>query len=252
VPELLKRYRQYHEQQLWINWQLGRYKEKRGMRKFYGDLRKLKNPSPKARFVKANLAIGQLEEYGFYNEDNAVSVDAYLHLAIEYNPNRKDELNDIKVYYYLYLINYFNVDSPTRDDNKLSIYANKIVPFLMELKRTEEFNYRVAEALVEAEQDVPAYSLLKWMYPTAKIDKTKALFAKMGYYHNQEHRKRVYHDWLINFRKEVSQDTWCNLFIGPCNISFQVFDDEILRDFYCTACKDVNNYAERLEDWIAK
>lgn len=72
------------------------------------------------------------------------------------------------------------------------------------------------------------------------------LFAKLSYEHPQEYPKSNYADWLIKISSILTKDEWCPLFVGPCNISFQVFDDEPLRDRYCELCGDYKNYAKML------
>ena len=55
---------------------------------------------------------------------------------------------------------------------------------------------------------------------------------------------------LLAWSKEIlTTEEWCSMFVGPCNISFQVFDHEATRNLYCEECSDHRNYAESPEQW---
>lgn len=47
----------------------------------------------------------------------------------------------------------------------------------------------------------------------------------------------------------LTHDEWCSMFVGPCNISFQLFDAEKMRDLYCEECAGWKNYARDPEKW---
>jgi hypothetical protein len=54
-----------------------------------------------------------------------------------------------------------------------------------------------------------------------------------------------YRQWLFKARNKLTKEQWCSMFVGPCNISFQILDDVELRNFYCTECAGYVNYADR-------
>lgn len=55
---------------------------------------------------------------------------------------------------------------------------------------------------------------------------------------------------LLSWAKEIlTTGEWCSMFVGPCNISFQVFDHEATRNLYCEECAQHKNYAESPEQW---
>jgi hypothetical protein len=62
------------------------------------------------------------------------------------------------------------------------------------------------------------------------------MFLKLSYSHIEESDDRSYYELLEAAYNKMPQEAWCNLFRGSCSISFQVFDDERLRDFYCEKC----------------
>lgn len=84
------------------------------------------------------------------------------------------------------------------------------------------------------------------MKPFATGDKPHpgilALLAKLGAVHPDEQPDSPYYDWLIGIADKMPRTDWCNMFIGPCNISFQIFDVERVYKKYCSHCKGVPNY----------
>ncbi len=46
--------------------------------------------------------------------------------------------------------------------------------------------------------------------------------------------------------------TWCSLFVGPCNISFQLWDSEAMRNLYCEECGEWKNYGKDPSKWGTK
>ncbi|MDP4933127.1 MAG: CAP domain-containing protein [Salibacteraceae bacterium] len=87
-----------------------------------------------------------------------------------------------------------------------------------------------------------------FLEPWANAEHLEALklFAKINYHHIEEYPESVYFDWLIKIQEYLPQEDWCSLFIGECNIPFQVFDYEPLKQEYCEKCDEYKNYVERL------
>ena len=79
-----------------------------------------------------------------------------------------------------------------------------------------------------------------------EIRKVKAVF---DYQHPVETPKTKYPEWLMSQYEYLGKDSWCDLFVRPCGISFQVFDHEKLRDFYCERCGDQKNFGNSPELW---
>ena len=77
--------------------------------------------------------------------------------------------------------------------------------------------------------------------------KILSLYLKVSYVHIEEAEDESFYEFVMESYKKMTSDEWCSLFIGPCNISFQVFDHEKLRDFYCEKCAGKSNYATNLK-----
>jgi hypothetical protein len=68
---------------------------------------------------------------------------------------------------------------------------------------------------------------------------------KLSYTHpDNELAFPEYREWIFQARVKLTKAQWCSMFVGPCNISFQIWDDEELRKFYCKECAGFPNYAE--------
>lgn len=69
------------------------------------------------------------------------------------------------------------------------------------------------------------------------------LYMKLFYQNIQEYPYTPYTDLVFRVKEVISERVWCDAFVGPCNISYQVFDDERIRDAYCESCAKYGNYA---------
>ena len=104
---------------------------------------------------------------------------------------------------------------------------------------SDSLSFTIAKHLLVFENDVNAYAiLLHLIAKKTELEEVYVLHAKMSYSHNQEYNDHRYHDFLINLHSEIKEKTWCEMFVGPCNISFPVFDYEKLRNFYCEKCSE--------------
>lgn len=79
-----------------------------------------------------------------------------------------------------------------------------------------------------------------------------AYFIKLVYQHAEEYPLSYYFEMVKYSAQVMSPEEWCPLFIGPCNISFQLFDHEELRNLYCERCSTYRNYAKDPEQWKKK
>lgn len=102
----------------------------------------------------------------------------------------------------------------------------------------------VAELYVFIEDYNKAYLLLE---PYVDLDNPHlgiiSLYSKLIYQNSIEYPEALYGEWLKAIHPLFPEKQWCELFVGPCNISFQVFDDKSVRDLYCKSCADYGNYA---------
>jgi uncharacterized protein YkwD len=75
-------------------------------------------------------------------------------------------------------------------------------------------------------------------------------YIRMSYRHIEEDPDfDVYYQLIKKASHYLTHDEWCSMFVGPCNISFQVFDSEILRNDYCEECAGWKNYGRDPSQW---
>jgi hypothetical protein len=79
-------------------------------------------------------------------------------------------------------------------------------------------------------------------------------YIRIRYVHYEEDAAGAndYFSLLVWAKTILTHEEWCSMFVGPCNISFQVFDHEATRNLYCEECADVPNYAESPALWNKK
>lgn len=77
-------------------------------------------------------------------------------------------------------------------------------------------------------------------------DEIRAFVNEVGYTHISSPNSDFYYQKLINDFKTLPRDVWCNMFIKPCGIPFQVFDHEELRKLYCKECIGKNDFLNEL------
>src|SRR5690554_3974635 len=73
-------------------------------------------------------------------------------------------------------------------------------------------------------------------------DEIRAFVNEVAYHHKTAPFSEVYYQKLIDDSKILPPEIWCNMFIKPCGIPFQVFDHEALRKLYCSQCEGKNDY----------
>lgn len=80
----------------------------------------------------------------------------------------------------------------------------------------------------------------------AKDQKIKALIHELAYIHPSKSNSAFYYSKLIIDSHILPPSIWCNMFINPCGIPFQAFDDENLRKRYCELCEGENVYLNEI------
>ncbi len=66
-------------------------------------------------------------------------------------------------------------------------------------------------------------------------------YLKVNYHTYNNSKPDEYFDYLIETADILPDSVWCNLFFNNCNIPFQSFDNERLRDAFCQRCLETNN-----------
>jgi hypothetical protein len=78
-------------------------------------------------------------------------------------------------------------------------------------------------------------------------------YIRLTYAHVEEDREfDNYYNFIAWAKTYLTHEEWCSMFVGPCNISFQLFDSEKARNLYCEECSEWKNYAKNPTQWKAK
>jgi len=148
---------------------------------------------------------------------------------------------------YISLMNHYRVDGPFRDDALLNTYSKTLASYTKKSNPDLDEIYRVASFLVFHAQNGIAFEMLDYFTAQGVFnDATLGLEAKLAYYHIEEYHDPAFGLFLLELESMMETQNWCNLFVGECNISFQVLDQEMVRKKYCEKCGDYPNAAQRM------
>ena len=82
--------------------------------------------------------------------------------------------------------------------------------------------------------------------PYATEDSVLAYMMPMRYIHPFDEGSDEYYAELIELASQMDDKLWCNMFMSECQIPFQAFDHERLRDVFCKQCLDKNDQIQIL------
>jgi hypothetical protein len=107
---------------------------------------------------------------------------------------------------------------------------------------------RLAKYFLELGDTEHAYEVLDSYLKNNSFEKEIfAYYLKIAFVHPLYQKNGEYIKLLIEAKRLFAEEQWCDLFVGPCNINFQIFDDEALRNLYCESCADRGNHATSLK-----
>ncbi len=121
-----------------------------------------------------------------------------------------------------------------------------IYEYYKTLQADTEIAMKFARFFVFYEFENIAISIIKPFATTENPDHDILIYyLKLSYVHPYEYPQSNYYSELIEAKKILTKEEWCGLFIGNCNISFQIFDNEEIRDIYCNECEEFENQAKK-------
>jgi len=122
--------------------------------------------------------------------------------------------------------------------------------FVSDPLATDSVRYEIGELFTYFKKYNYAYQvLMPSVFAGRNHHPTLMLVAKLSYSHIEETHSVQYHNELMSLEEILTNEEWCSLFVGPCNISYQVLDYEPFRNFYCEKCSDYENFAKTPEKW---
>lgn len=236
------------EQKVWMDYKEGMYDHSNGMSAMRVDLEMPPNMMChpfEVTYIHTQLLINHMLRGGEVEIDDLALSSQLESLISGATGAQRTKLIGLRPHLYMQFMNYFRVDGDHRDDDKLRQYAEILFLASVTDSISVEELYRRASLLSLHEQTDLAYQLVD-LYIGAGIydDRIQTMHAKLGYYHIEERNDPAYFEDLIKKYDKMEALNWCSMFVGECNISFQVFDYERLRTFYCEKCGDYENEAE--------
>jgi hypothetical protein len=102
---------------------------------------------------------------------------------------------------------------------------------------------KLAKTAVYFQQVYPAIEL---MTPFATEDSVLAYMMPLGYQHITQEGSAEWYNTLIALSDQMDTNIWCDMFFGECQIPFQAFDHEGLRDIFCERCMEHNDFVQSL------
>lgn len=163
----------------------------------------------------------------------------------------RELVNKLLVNYHIANANHTHFSKrASRDDEAMRSSMVALLTHFMEHPSNDQEMYKLASFFAWGEQEDLAYQALIGIVNKEKpYPPALQLFYKIMFQHKEEYPETDFYEALMNSRQKLSKEEWCSMFVGPCNLSFQLFDNETLRNMYCKECAKIKNYAQRPEDW---
>ena len=105
---------------------------------------------------------------------------------------------------------------------------------------TDEFKFKLAKYYVFTSSYRKAHEILKPLANKSNYDHRVYVWYLKSYYFLQ-----VLDDTiddvelrLMDADQKLTNQEWCDLYMGPCNINFEIFDYAPLKNMYCEKCKN--------------
>ncbi|MBI34971.1 MAG: hypothetical protein CMP67_06365 [Flavobacteriales bacterium] len=133
-----------------------------------------------------------------------------------------------------------------KEVNKKNEYLLRIFLHYKDKNLDELYALKLAKFFVHFENFSHAVSIIEKFHDTTTNQEVIAYIYKLKYYNNIEYNKNEFAESCIKIRERLTKENWCKMFVGSCNISFQVFDHEKLRNFYCSECSEYKNEIQSL------
>lgn len=217
-------------------------------KKVYADLVKLYNSDEKSFFIVFNM-LNMIQQYKTeigVEIDNKLQ-DQYLLELMSYASNKEEKelVNKLALNFWFSLCFLPEKEQPKSEILLYRKCMNSIHSYFQNEKLSDEELNKLAKFYVYHNRADWAYELLWPVFEQKKNNpEGLKLLGKLLYQNYQEYRSEEYYTMLIKIYDLIGKDAWCPMFVGPCNISFQAFDNEFFKNFYCKKCSEYLNYAK--------
>ncbi|MFH0893906.1 MAG: CAP domain-containing protein [Bacteroidota bacterium] len=207
--------------------------------------------------ILPDTALKFLKEYSINNNKDYTAKYNYFAYFLNYKdilntkasiPDLKEFLNILKdsktgentteafeLYYHFNYLNYLYYKGWTFASVEKSL--NFIKEFYKKNPPNDDLRYQLALYFISFRQLQTSLELLEPLIQEDHyIKEAFILYLKLYDQLQMAGLKSNSEDLLIEAGEKLSTIDWCNLFIGPCNIRFQIFNNEALKMKYCEKC----------------
>ncbi|MBS1634971.1 MAG: hypothetical protein JST26_03545 [Bacteroidetes bacterium] len=196
------------------------------------------------RYNFLSILINQWDSLHYYDHDEKITPEKVFGLLGRLGGKAipKDTLDQLKMNFYFKAADWFYKTKPD------AAFQAKAMNNLFYVYKTRHYNdsvaYKMARYFIYYYKDEYAYRILA---PFALAPKPNhevfILYLKMAYLQDMYKKNGRFYKLMKKAPGILSQDEYCHLFTGPCNISFQVLDNETIRTQWCQTCTGYPNYA---------
>jgi len=161
-------------------------------------------------------------------------IQAFLNLLKD-KKVQEDTLEAFELYYNFKYLNYVYSKGWTYKSVQKSL--DFIKDFYIKNPPNDDLSYQLALYFITFGQFQTSLDYLEPLISEAHFKKEAFILYLKVYDQLQiAGLKNNSEELLAEAADKLSTIDWCNLFIGPCNIRFQIFDNNVLRKMYCEKC----------------
>lgn len=166
----------------------------------------------------------------------------------------QEPLSSLEISWHYKAVNYYEAKGKAKRPQVLRSLA-AIVSYWSDSSRySDSIALKLSNYLLLHKQADWAYAIL---WPAAQKPDPRhdvlMQFLKLSYVHVEESPDFSSYYQMVSWAQTyLTHEEWCSIFIGPCNISFQLWDSEGMRNLYCEECATWKNYARDPEKWKKK
>jgi len=161
-------------------------------------------------------------------------IKEFLNL-IKHSKLPSDSIKEFELYYHFKYLNFLYSNGWTY--KSVSSSLSFIKEYYLNNPPNDNLRYELALYFISFNQYKTSLELLEPMVSNDQINKEAYILYLKVYDQLQiAGIKSNSEELLIEAADRLSTIDWCNLFIGPCNIRFQIFDNNALRRVYCEKC----------------
>ncbi len=230
--------------------------DKKWAAEVYEDLVMLYNNGEKSFFINYNM-LNLVQMYGkeMKVEVDEKNQDSYVNelLAIANNKTEKELAEKIGLNFWFKICRLPSTEQP---DSKRFLFDNALLNIYNYFKGNELTATDLNKLGLYYLYHSKAEWVVELLYPEFEKKKYNPeglkILAKTMYQNYEETGNAAYYEFLKKVYQIIGKEDWCPMFVGPCNISFQAFDYENFRNFYCEKCNSFLNYAKDPKNYEKK